>query len=89
MGTPQVRWREMHQSGRVAIMLLMRSSPQAGIHLTCLMASSALAEIVLLHADEPLFGGAEDGGFVAAPAVRVAVLDGLLGERAPEDWSIS
>jgi hypothetical protein len=31
MGTPHTRWREMHQSGRVAIMLEMRSSPQAGI----------------------------------------------------------
>jgi hypothetical protein len=41
----------------------------------------ALAEIVALHADEPLFGGAEDGGFVAAPAVGVAVLDGGLGEE--------
>ena len=30
MGTPQTRWREMHQSGRVAIMLVMRSSPHLG-----------------------------------------------------------
>ena len=30
IGTPQTRWREMHQSGRVAIMLEMRSSPQDG-----------------------------------------------------------
>ncbi len=41
MGTPQTRWREMHQSGRVAIMLEMRSSPQSGIHLHSVMASSA------------------------------------------------
>ena len=41
MGTPHTRWREMHQSGRVATMLEMRSSPQAGIHFTCLIASSA------------------------------------------------
>ena len=34
MGTPQMRWREMHQSGRVAIMLEMRSSPQAGSQVT-------------------------------------------------------
>src|SRR5437773_11199473 len=40
MGTPQTRWREMHQSGRVAIMLEMRSSPQAGSHFTFLMSSS-------------------------------------------------
>src|SRR3569833_1192532 len=30
IGTPQMRWREMHQSGRVAIMFEMRSSPQDG-----------------------------------------------------------
>jgi hypothetical protein len=41
MGTPQSRWREMHQSGRVAIMLWMRSWPQAGNHLTFAIASSA------------------------------------------------
>src|SRR5882757_9536789 len=39
MGTPQMRWREMHQSGRVAIMLEIRSSPQEGIHLTLRIAS--------------------------------------------------
>ena len=32
MGTPQARWREMHQSGRFVTMLRMRSRPQAGIH---------------------------------------------------------
>src|SRR5207253_1401714 len=36
MGTPQTRCREMHQSGRVAIMLAMRSSPHAGSHFTFL-----------------------------------------------------
>src|SRR5277367_52201 len=41
MGTPQMRWREIHQSGRVAIMLEMRSSPQAGSHTTCLISSRA------------------------------------------------
>ena len=41
MGTPQMRWREMHQSGRVATMLEMRSSPQAGSHFTFLISSSA------------------------------------------------
>src|SRR5206468_10977961 len=40
MGTPQTRWREMHQSGRVAIMLEMRSSPHAGSHFTFLISSS-------------------------------------------------
>ena len=40
IGTPQMRWREMHQSGRVAIMLEMRSSPHAGSHFTFLISSS-------------------------------------------------
>ena len=34
MGTPQARWREMHQSGRFVTMLKMRSRPQDGIHRT-------------------------------------------------------
>src|ERR1700730_17652829 len=34
IGTPQARWREIHQSGRSAIMLEMRSWPHAGTHLT-------------------------------------------------------
>src|SRR5580693_2671627 len=41
IGTPQIRCREMHQSGRVAIMFEMRPSPQAGSHLTLLISSSA------------------------------------------------
>ena len=34
IGTPHTRWREMHQSGRLATMLYMRSWPQEGIHFT-------------------------------------------------------
>ena len=41
MGTPHSRCREMHQSGRVAIMFRMRSSPQAGYHRTLATASRA------------------------------------------------
>ena len=40
---PQVRWREMHQSGRFSIMLVMRCSPHAGVQRTCLMSRSACA----------------------------------------------
>src|SRR5450755_3496221 len=40
IGTPQTRCREMHQSGRVSIMLERRSSPHAGSHLTFLISSS-------------------------------------------------
>ena len=85
MGTPQMRWREMHQSGRVAIMLEMRSSPQAGSQVTRLISSRARWRKVVcvafggehrgFHGDEPLLGGAEDDGVVAAPAVRVGVLE--------------
>ena len=41
IGTPQARWREMHQSGRFSIMPWMRSLPQAGIQFTLSMLSSA------------------------------------------------
>ena len=81
MGTPQTRCREMHQSGRVAIMLCMRSSPHAGSHFTFLMSSSVRLRrvpppgIARFHRDEPLLGGAEDDGIVAAPAVRIRVLE--------------
>src|SRR5712691_2936875 len=34
IGTPHARWREMHQSGRFATMLYMRSWPHDGIHFT-------------------------------------------------------
>ena len=46
IGTPHDRWREMHQSGRLASMLWMRSSPQAGIHCTPWIASSDCARSV-------------------------------------------
>ena len=32
MGTPQTRWRLMHQSLRSVIMLVMRSLPHSGFH---------------------------------------------------------
>src|ERR1700691_6816085 len=40
MGTPHTRCREMHQSGRVAIMFESRSSPHAGYHFTWLISYS-------------------------------------------------
>src|ERR1041385_6397342 len=39
IGTPQARWREIHQSGRPEIILAIRSSPQEGSHFTFLMSS--------------------------------------------------
>jgi len=41
-GNPQARCREMHQSGRLEIILKIRSSPQGGIHLTALICCKAL-----------------------------------------------
>src|SRR5882724_1234663 len=43
IGTPQTRWREMHQSGRWATMLYMRSCPHDGIHRTLLSTASTAA----------------------------------------------
>ena len=42
-----------------------------------------LAQSGLIHADEPLRGGAVDGRAVVAPAVRVAVADGLKMDETP------
>ena len=82
MGTPQTRWREMHQSGRVAIILEMRSSPQVGHPAGPVDGfERALAEIVAVHADEPLFGGAENDGVVAAPAVRIGMRQFFEGQQ--------
>ena len=94
MGTPQMRWRLMHQSGRVAIMLVMRSLPQAGSQTTLSISSMASWRNVVSdpsarftgvsRRDEPLLGGAEDDGVVAAPAVRIGVLEvGGAEQRAP------
>ena len=52
MGTPHLRWREMHQSRRSRTMPLMRSSPHSGIHSTlsmALMASSLMASTEQNH----------------------------------------
>ena len=43
IGTPQARWREMHQSGRFATMLCMRSWPHDGIHSTWRSIASSAA----------------------------------------------
>ena len=43
MGTPQLRCREMHQSGRLATMPSMRAWPQAGCQRTPRIASSAFS----------------------------------------------
>ena len=40
MGTPQERWREMHQSGLFSTMPYIRSSPQGGTQATFRISSS-------------------------------------------------
>ncbi len=75
-GTPQARWREMHQSGRVSIMLVMRCSPQSGNPLHAADGGERVAaQARLLHAEEPLRRRAEDHRRLVAPAMRVAVAD--------------
>ena len=43
IGTPQARWREITQSGRLSIMPLMRFSPAAGTQRVVLIARSAMS----------------------------------------------
>ena len=78
IGTPQARCREMHQSGRLASISVRRSSPHAGIQRTCFTASTAFSRRpVAVHRHEPLRRGEEDDRVVAAPAVRVRMLERL------------
>ena len=82
-GTPHVRCLDTHQSGRPAIMRLMRCSPQAGIQSTCEMASSArLAQARLLHADEPLRRGAKNHRRLMAPTVRIGMMVRLILQQS-------
>ena len=71
IGTPQARWREMHQSGRFASMLKIRSRPHAGIHLT--------SPIDGLEAGLP-----QRAALGAAGAVRRRTLDERLAVHADE-----
>jgi len=55
IGTPQARWRDTTQSGRLAIMPVMRFSPAAGTHLVRPISSSATSRKVgRLEAPSPL-----------------------------------
>ena len=82
IGTPQARWREMHQSGRVTNMPVMRSRPHAGIQRDAVgFRDRRLAQPV--HADEPLRRRQEDHRLMAAPAVRIRVLELRAVPQAP------
>ena len=81
IGTPQARWREITQSGRLSIMPLMRFSPAAGTQRVVLIsrernaAQGAVQALDrLVHGDEPLRRVAEDDGLLRAPGVRVLML---------------
>ncbi len=43
IGTPQARWREITQSGRLSIMPVMRFSPAAGTQRVVLISRSAMS----------------------------------------------
>ncbi len=82
IGTPQARWREITQSGRLSIMPLMRFSPAAGTQRVCLISRSAISRSVsraardrLVHRDEPLRRVAEDHRLLRAPGVRILMLE--------------
>ena len=74
MGRPQRRWREMHQSLRSRTMALIRSMPQPGTQRTSSQAATA-SSLKGVHGAEPLGGGPEDDGVLAAPAVGILVDD--------------
>ena len=88
IGTPQARWREITQSGRLSIMPVMRFSPARGTQRVALIASSARwrsvspvfalplgASDILVHRDEPLRRVAEDHRLLRAPGMRILMLE--------------
>jgi hypothetical protein len=46
IGTPQLRWRETHQSGRLAIIACRRAWPQSGKNFVASTAASAVSRSV-------------------------------------------
>ena len=60
IGTPQARWREITQSGRLSIMPVMRFSPCAGTQRVTAMAASARLRSV-------------SSGFVVPPAAAIGL----------------
>ena len=82
IGTPQARWREITQSGRLSIMPVMRFSPAGGIHWVASIAViarwrsvSPLPGDILVHRDEPLRRVAEDHRLLGAPRMRILMLE--------------
>ena len=90
IGTPQARWRETHQSGRLSIIERMpvacRDRARSG---SSSIAASALSRrwSAPIHRDEPLRGGAEDQRRLGAPGMRVAVDSLPRASRVPRSIS--
>ena len=84
IGTPQDRWRLMHQSGRSETIASIRDLPQPGSqrHLVDRLERPP-AQVVAVDADEPLLGRPEDHRLLAPPAVRIAVRERELVEEVP------
>ena len=75
IGTPQARWRLMHQSGRAATIAPMRLRPCSGTNCVASIAASALLADAFrpVHADEPLRRRAEDQRRLGAPGMRIGM----------------
>ena len=75
IGTPQARWRLMHQSGRASTMRPMRLRPDSGTNAVASMAASAFRRMPFrsVHADEPLRRGAEDQRRLGSPGMRIGM----------------
>ena len=78
IGTPHARWREMVQSGRVSVMLRMRSRAHGGTQVTASISDDDLfAQLSMIDVDEPLLGSEKNQWRVGPPAMRIAMRVGL------------
>ena len=89
IGTPQLRWREMHQSGTPGDHSVQtRLAPARdefglGDGFQRSLAQGSTLPGLLVHADEPLRGGAIDQRRLVPPAVHVAVMMVSWASRLP------
>ena len=78
MGTPHTRWREMHPVRAVrhhvedALLAPPRDPPDVALDRR---RARAPRKSSLVEADEPLLGRAKERGVLAAPAVRIGVVE--------------
>ena len=83
MGTPQARWRETTQSGRFAIMPVMRFSPAGGYHFVTAISRSAISRRVsslpLAGSALPPCGGGPGWGGLSSAMNHCGVLRKMTG----------